>query len=176
MFDFNQSDIFAQADEPGDYENRGWVCLINKHSNHAALMTFSHNSCYGTWEAIDGDDPVWDGTIGQMVSMAIENRDPSLPARIRDDQDRPDSLLDDLYSEIQSRKHELAEFIGPQWEIDMKYVAEVGHDEIVEAIKAGVSLPEGWEVGEIEIVSTPTEEAGKFKLDARVEMKPKEKA
>ena len=101
-FDFKEEHIFARAARDGMYEADGWVALVNKETNHAALMTFSHCSCFGTWEEIDGDNPVWDGTIAEMVVLAFENRDPSLPLRTREPGDKTDPLLDELYEEIRS--------------------------------------------------------------------------
>jgi hypothetical protein len=117
MLDFQPKHLFAQGDCPGDYENGGWVALVNKETNHAALMTFSHCSCYGTWEAIDGDTPVWDGTIAEMFAMAQENRDPSLPSRVREEGDICDNELDILYKEIMEKRSEIAEFINPQGQV-----------------------------------------------------------
>lgn len=103
-----QKCIIAQADS-GGYDPMGWLAVVL--GNDAALASFSHCSCYGTWESLCGGgvsdyfeqgDPSWDweGTIGELVDMARRRADPAMPDRTIDERDYDGGYLDQVYTEV----------------------------------------------------------------------------
>lgn len=77
--DRNPKYEIARADNSDDYENSGWVAIFD--GEQAGMFRFGHCSCYGTWndEACGGID--WVGTREEMLNMARERLDPTMPER-----------------------------------------------------------------------------------------------
>lgn len=77
--ELNEKHEIARADDPGYYENSGWIAVYD--GERAGIFKFGHCSCYGTWD--DGArDAMWEGTREEMIEMAREQRDPTMPERI----------------------------------------------------------------------------------------------
>lgn len=104
-----RNSIIAQADS-GGYDPSGWVAVVK--GDWAALVRFSHCSCYGTWTAITGGNYnrsggeaswSWTGTPSELLQMAIQGADPGMSGRIADPQDYDYGHLMDVYSQV--KKH-----------------------------------------------------------------------
>lgn len=102
------SSVIAQADS-GGYDPSGYVAVVK--DGQAALSSFGHCSCYGTWEALCGGgisdyfqegQPDWDwtGTVDELVAMAREGLDPDLPQRKIGASDYNSGYLTDVYRQI----------------------------------------------------------------------------
>lgn len=102
--------IIAQSDS-GGYDPSGYVAVVD--GEDAALSSFSHCSCFGTWESLTGGgissshysgeyEPNWDwvGTVDELVHMAKNELDPSFPERKIDSSDYHSSYLMNVYQQI----------------------------------------------------------------------------
>lgn len=100
--------IIAQDDD-NDYDEAGWVCV--RIGDWCALARYSHCSCYDTWASITGggisdsegpNDPAWDwqGAYKDLLVMATERRDPTIPDRIADPQDHDYDHLMKVYEQV----------------------------------------------------------------------------
>lgn len=100
--------IIAQDDDH-DYQESGWVAV--QIGNWCALAQYAHCSCYGTWAAITGggisddegpSDPMWnwEGTYEELMSMALERRDPAMPDRIANPEDYDYDHLMNVYDQL----------------------------------------------------------------------------
>ena len=69
--------IIAQDDDC-DYSESGWVACVK--DDWAGLASYSHCSCFGTWEAMDGKFS-WEGTPEQLVAKAREEHDPIIDGK-----------------------------------------------------------------------------------------------
>jgi hypothetical protein len=98
--------VIAQDDD-NDYQESGWLACVFADGT-AAIGSYSHNSCYGTFEAlIDSDDLnyhddgtasfVWSGTVAQLVTMAANLADPVFPDRVAASDDHDYDHLVNMY-------------------------------------------------------------------------------
>lgn len=102
--------IIAQGDSNEQYENSGYVAVVD--GKFAALTRFGHCSCYGTWTSVCGGgitsggsdlgSPEWDwtGTVAQLVKLAKRNADPAFPAREANPKDYDYAYLVETYRQI----------------------------------------------------------------------------
>lgn len=72
--------VIAQDDD-NDYEESGYIAVITD-EGIAAITNYSHCSCYGTAEAVDGKW-MWQGTPDELVRMAELEIDPAWPGGIQ---------------------------------------------------------------------------------------------
>lgn len=104
-----QKCIIAQGDSDDQYENSGYVAVVD--GNFAALARFGHCSCFGTWTAVIGGgitggcdlgSPEWDwkGTVAQLVKLAKNKADFNLPGRTVNDTDCDAQYLLETYRQI----------------------------------------------------------------------------
>jgi len=101
----------AQADDE-DYQESGYVAAVR--DGVAYLSSYSHCSCYGTFDALCGGgisdwfdeegDPQWDwtGSVDELVAMAKRCADPSMPEREATSGDCDYDHLQDVYNQILS--------------------------------------------------------------------------
>lgn len=77
------------------YSNSGYFILVK--DGQAAIYSFSHCSCYGTWE---GSGEVWSGTVEELMDMAEHKRDPAMPAREVVDADYDSAHIRECYEQV----------------------------------------------------------------------------
>jgi hypothetical protein len=100
-----EASVIAQDDDE-DYSESGYVAIVK--DGVAAIFDYSHCSCFGTWEAITdergSDDlevtPVWSGSVGELVAMAIRGMDPHMPERAASEGDRDYDHLMSVYQQV----------------------------------------------------------------------------
>lgn len=107
--DFRKHTI-AQADS-GGYDPSGYVAVVK--DNWAAIASFGHCSCYGTWTALTGggintpgnSQPNWSwiGTPAELLSLAVNNEDYGMKGRSVQTEDYLYGYLSGLYGQI--REH-----------------------------------------------------------------------
>jgi len=88
--------VIAQDDDC-DYSESGWVAVVK--DGVAALANYSHCSCYGTFEVIDGKWD-WTGSIPELIDMATRKADPSMPERTALKEDYDYDHLCRVYEEV----------------------------------------------------------------------------
>lgn len=100
--------VIAQADD-NDYQESGYVVVLDK-SGVYHIGSYSHCSCYGTWDGGDygsghrdgvlSGSWLWEGSGEELVKLAKERRDPSMPERPADSKDYDYSHLIDVYEQV----------------------------------------------------------------------------
>ena len=86
--------VIAQDDDC-DYSESGYVAVVK--DGQAALGSYSHCSCYGTWETVGWD---WEGTVAELVDLARRKADPIMPTREADAGDHDYDHLMRVYEQI----------------------------------------------------------------------------
>jgi hypothetical protein len=105
---FRESTIAQKDDEY--YSESGYVAFILP-DGRAALASYSHCSCYGTFESLcdggisdyfeEGDvSPQWIGAVNELVAMAERCADPAIPTRTAIEADYDYEKLKDVYRQI----------------------------------------------------------------------------
>jgi len=99
--------VIAQDDDE-DYEESGWVAWVIGET--AYLGSYSHCSCYGTFEVICDDYANatsegtprydWSGTVAELVAMAERKADPNMPERMSDPKDCDYDHLMKVYEQV----------------------------------------------------------------------------
>jgi hypothetical protein len=109
-----ENNIVAQDDDC-DYSESGYVVFVVDDIYYIA--NYSHCSCYGTWEAISGFDDyyygednvdlpereintIWSGTRADLLFLAKNKRDPSMPEREANKNDYDYDHLMNIYRQI----------------------------------------------------------------------------
>lgn len=106
-----QAAIIAQDDD-NDYSESGYVAVVV--GDQAALASYGHCSCYGTWDSLCGggvgdyfdEDSVqsprwdWEGSVDELVRMAARRADPRLPQRDANPEDYNYDHLVKVYDEV----------------------------------------------------------------------------
>ena len=100
--------VIAQDDD-NDYSESGWVAWVV--GDAAYLGSYSHCSCYGTFDALCGagvgdyiDEGTpraeWTGTVEELVAMAVRKADPNMPERTSDTKDCDYDHLMNVYGQV----------------------------------------------------------------------------
>lgn len=99
--------VVAQDDDC-DYSESGWVAVVK--GRYAALATYGHCSCYGTWTAIHkggvrttgGTTVVWDwiGPVQGLIRLAKTNGDPHMKGRTANPEDCDYHHLQEVYRQV----------------------------------------------------------------------------
>lgn len=106
-----EKSIIAQDDD-NNYSESGFVAVV--HEGVAAIASYSHCSCYGTWESlnaggisdhVDAVDPLktlwdWSGTPDELVRMAARKSDINFPNRDANPADSDYDHLMAVYEQI----------------------------------------------------------------------------
>lgn len=112
--DFSKS-IVAQKDDE-DYSESGYVAFIFE--GVAYLASYSHCSCFGTYDAlcggVEGDyiengelNVEWSGSIKQLLKLAENDADPTFPDRKNSNDDHDVCHLRDVYEQLLQKKEQL---------------------------------------------------------------------
>lgn len=107
-----EKSIIAQDDD-NDYEESGYAVCYFPNENKVALFSYSHCSCFGTWESISGStessydehttdrevNPVWEGTPNEFIHLAEHKLDPAMPSRESSNEDYDHDHLMNVYTQ-----------------------------------------------------------------------------
>lgn len=91
--------VIAQDDD-NDYSESGY--FIVKVNDNYGLYRYSHCSCFGTWEDFSDNNLsfTWVGTKEDLLYLAFNNMDPSMPDRKADPSDYDYNHLSVVYAEV----------------------------------------------------------------------------
>lgn len=85
--------------EEYDYEGTGWI--VGKYEgDEYFISSYSHCSCYGTWDPEASGYQEWTGNLEDLLKMARERRDPLMPERTITPEDCDYDALVDLYGQV----------------------------------------------------------------------------
>lgn len=102
--------IIAQDDDC-DYSESGWVACVFS-DGVASIGSYSHCSCYGTFDSLCGNDGyvewdaarsasfVWSGSVSELVEMARLTADPVLTDRQASSDDYDYDHLIEMYRQV----------------------------------------------------------------------------
>lgn len=96
----NWRDYVIAQDDDNDYSESGY--FIVKVNDNYGLYRYSHCSCFGTWEAFSNNNLsfTWVGTKEDLLYIAKNNMDPSMPDRKADPEDYDYDHLSVVYAEV----------------------------------------------------------------------------
>lgn len=93
----DEKNVIAQDDDR-DYQESGYVVCVK--DGLAAIGSYEHCSCFGTWDEQGYPKEVWSGTVAELIALAAGDFDPAVSGRKLSDQDYDVDHLRACYQQV----------------------------------------------------------------------------